>query len=116
MKMRALIPRIHEASHETAAVRDSQLHPRGRSALVMPSRIIAVPRENARNRSVHACSHHKGHAVLDFGIGTSGYYAIAYDCDGETKKHYGPAHTEFVGDDGDYYGGYGGYSVWNYGP
>ena len=87
VEMRSLLLGIHEASHKPSAVRNGKLESRSRCPLVVPSRVVAVPRQDAWNTCIHSSRHHERHSILDVGILAVRDNAVADNGNGQGAKH-----------------------------
>ena len=108
--------RIHKASHKPPTIGNGKLQGRRSGALVMAGAIVAIPRQHARHRSVHARSHQERHAVLDLCVVAHGNDAIPDNSNGKREQHNHAAERKSVRQQGDEDGANGRNSIWRHGP
>lgn len=78
-KLRALFLLVHETRHKASTVCDCELQSRGRGALVVACRVVAVPGQDTRDGGVHARRHEERHAVLHMRVRAAADDAVADD-------------------------------------
>lgn len=96
MEVRPLLLRIHEARDKSSRVGDGELQGRCSGSLVVTGGVVRVPREDARNGSVHARGHEEGHAVLHLGVCSDADDCVADDGDGERGEHDWAAQSDSI--------------------
>lgn len=101
--LRLVIIGIYERSYESPAISNRQLQRRSRRPLVMPSAVIRIPDQHARDTGIHARGHQKRHPIFHFRVCNAD---VSDDCvsdDGgdEHEEHDYPTEFEAIGHDGD---------------
>lgn len=85
--------------NEPSRISHGKLQGRGRSPLVVASRVVGVPDEHARDAGVQAGGHEAGHCEAGLRRGHVGDGGIACDGDGQGEEHDDPAELEAVGEE-----------------
>ena len=73
--------------NKTTTVRNSQLHCRRGSSFIMPSGVVRIPHQDARDAAIHSCGHKESHSVFNLGRANVGYHGISSNSYWQSEEH-----------------------------
>ena len=90
---------IRLTGNKTTTVRNSQLHCRRGSSFIMPSGVVRIPHQDARDAAIHSCGHKESHSVFNLGRANVGYHSISNNSYWQSEEHDDTSKSQSIGNE-----------------